>query len=82
MLEWRLLDFAVNVVCLEETEWQHLKTDDSAAKITADPEMLAELRRLMPKPGEAHAAWSQFALVGHRPPRPESPQMYCCCETT
>lgn len=82
LLEWRMLDFAGSIIRLEQTEWLHLKTDDSAADIAADPEVIAELRAMMPKPGEAPAQWSQFVLVSHRPPRPESPRPYYRCEET
>ena len=42
-----MLDFAGSVINLEATEWLHLKTADSAAKITVDPEVSAELREFM-----------------------------------
>ena len=48
--EWRMVDFADNVIHVEETEVLHLKTDDSDGKITVDPEAMAELRALMPAP--------------------------------
>ncbi|MCU0783831.1 MAG: hypothetical protein MUF81_07235 [Verrucomicrobia bacterium] len=82
LLEWRMLDFAANVIRLEQTEWLHLKTDDSAADIAADPEVMAELRALMPSPTDTPAPWSQFVLVSNRPPRPESPRPYYRCEET
>ena len=82
LLEWRMLDFASNVIRLEQTEWLHLKTIDSAADIAADSEVMDELRAMMPKPGEAPVQWSQFVLVSNRPPRPESPRPYYRCEET
>jgi integrase len=81
-LEWRMIDFSANLIRLEQTEWLHLKTDDSAAEITADPEVLVELRAMIPKPTDKPAQWKQFVLVGHRPPRPESPRPYYRCEET
>ena len=81
-LEWRMIDFSANLIRLEQTEWLHLKTDDSAAEITADPEVLVELRAMIPKPTDNSAQWKQFVLVGHRPPRPESPRPYYRCEET
>ena len=47
LLEWRMLDFAGSAIRLEQTEWLHLKTNDSAAGITVDPEVSAELREFM-----------------------------------
>ena len=44
--------------------------------------MIAELRALMPKPTDTPAPWSQFVLVSHRPPRPESPRPYYRCQET
>ena len=37
LAEGRMVDFAANVIHLEETEWLHLKTQDSAAEITVEP---------------------------------------------
>jgi hypothetical protein len=47
LLEWRMLDFAANVIRLEQTEWLHLKTNDSTGEITIDPEVSIELREFM-----------------------------------
>ena len=47
LLEWSMVDFANNVIHIEETEWLHLKSDDSAAEIIMDPEVSAELRGFM-----------------------------------
>jgi len=81
-LEWGMIDFSDNIIRLEQTEWLHLKTDDSAAEITVDPEVLVELRAMIEKPTEKAAQWKQFVLVGSRPPRPESPRPYYRCEET
>ncbi len=43
-----MVDWQSNVIQLEETEWLHLKTDDSAGGITVDAEVLDELRELKP----------------------------------
>lgn len=80
--EWRMVDFADNVIHVEETEVLHLKTDDSDGKITVDPEAMAELRALMPAPTDKPARWSQFILQGTRPPQPESLRPYYRCEET
>jgi hypothetical protein len=80
--EWRMLDFRSNVLRLEETEWLHLKTRDSAADITVDPEVIAELRALMPRPTGKPARWSHFILQSSRAPQPDSLRPYYRCEET
>lgn len=82
LLEWRMVDVASHSIRLEQTEWLHLKTQDSAADITADAEVIAELRALMPPPTEARGPWGQFVLTSLRPPRPESSRAYYRCEDT
>jgi integrase len=74
--EWKMLDFATNVLRLQETEWLQLKTRDSAADITLDPEVMAELRALLPVPTDKPAPWSQFILQSSRPPKPDSLRPY------
>ncbi|GDY22974.1 hypothetical protein LBMAG56_43210 [Verrucomicrobiota bacterium] len=81
LLEWRMIDFPQNLIRVEETEWLHLKTADSAADITVDPEVIRELRDLMPPPTARPAPWSQFVLASLRPPRPESPRPYYRCQS-
>ncbi len=80
--EWRMVDFAANVIHLEETEWLHLKTRDAAAEIAVDPEVVAELRALLPGPIDKPVRWSQFILQGTRPPQPDSLRPYYRCEET
>ena len=75
-VEWRMLDFDANVIRLEETEWLHLKTRDSAAAIEIDPEMMAELRALMPAPQLKPPPWSQFVLQSSHAPQPDSLRPY------
>lgn len=82
LLEWRMIDAPSNAIRLEQTEWLHLKTQDSAADISVDPEVIAELRALMPAPTAANTPWAQFVLTSARPPRPESPRPYYRCEDT
>jgi integrase len=48
LAEWRMVDWRNGVIKLEETDWLHLKTHDSAGEITIDPEVIAELRQFMP----------------------------------
>lgn len=79
LLEWQMLDFSANVIRLQQTEWLHLKTHDSAAEITVDSEVLAELRAFQPPPPATPAPWSQFILVSARPPHPESKRPYYRC---
>ena len=82
LLEWRMVDFAGHSIRLEQTEWLHLKTEDSAADITADAEVIGELRAFLPPPTTAAVPWSQFILTSTRPPRPESGRAYYRCEDT
>jgi integrase len=48
LAEWRMVDWQNGVLKLEETDWLHLKTHDSAGEITIDAEVIAELRQLKP----------------------------------
>lgn len=48
LAEWRMVDWRNGLIKLEETDWLHLKTQDSAGQITLDPEVMAELREFMP----------------------------------
>jgi hypothetical protein len=75
-LEWRMLDFDKNLICLEETEWLHLKTQDSAAEIPVDVEVMQELRVFMP------GSKPQFVLTSDRPPRNDSGRPYYRCAPT
>jgi len=74
LAEWRMVDWQNNVIRLEETDWLHLKTKDSAGEITVDPEVIAELREKMPR------SQSPFILVSDRPPRNDSARIYYRCE--
>jgi len=60
--EWRMLNYQTNILRLEETEYLHLKTRDSAADIAVDPEVMAELKSLMPAPTSEPKPWSRFIL--------------------
>ena len=48
LAEWRMVDWQHGVLKLEETDWLHLKTHDSAGEITIDAEVITELRQLLP----------------------------------
>jgi integrase len=74
LVEWRVVDWQNQVIRLEETEWLHLKTKDSAGEITIDSEVSAELREFM------SASQSPFIITSDRPPRNDSPRIYYRCE--
>ena len=48
LIEWRMMDWQKQVIRLKQTEWLHLKTHDAPARSTLDPELVRELRELMP----------------------------------
>jgi integrase len=73
LAEWRMMDWQSHVIRLEQTEWLHLKTQDSAGEITVDSEVIGELREMMP------ASQSQFVLSSDRPPRNDSARPYYRC---
>jgi integrase len=74
LAEWRMVDWRSKVIKLEETDWLHLKTHDSAGEITVDAEVIAELRQLMP------TGKSRFIITCDRPPRNDSARPYYRCE--
>jgi len=74
--EWRMLDFDANVIRLEETEWLHLKTRDSAADITVDPEVMAELSAFKRPTQLKPQSWSQFVLQSTHAPKPNALRPY------
>lgn len=92
LAEWRMVDFENRVIKLEETEWLHLKTQDSAAEITADDEVFAELKELMARSagpfiisGEIKftkraRGGKEFEVVRERQARNDSARAYYRCE--
>jgi len=87
LAEWQMLDWQKGVLKLEETEWLHLKTHDSAGEISIDSEVMAELRQLKP------ASESPFIIASvvtwgkgkkkrtrTRQPRNDSARAYYRCE--
>lgn len=74
LLEWRMVDWQNHVIRLEETEWLHLKTMDSAGEITIDPEVSAELQEFMA------AGKSPFIITSDRRPRNDSARIYYRCK--
>ena len=61
---------------LEETEWLHLKTRDSAADITVDPEVMAELSAFKRPTQLKPQSWSQFVLQSTHAPKPNALRPY------
>ena len=87
LAEWRMMDWQNHVIRLEETEWLHLKTNDSAGNITIDPEVSAELREFMAGSTSPFVISSQITWkVGKkqrtrtREPRNDSSRIYYRCE--
>jgi len=80
--EWGMLNFQTNILRLEETEYLHLKTRDSAADIAVDPEVMAELKSLMPAPTSEPKPWSRFILTSSHAPKPNSLRAFYRCEET
>jgi integrase len=87
LLEWRMIDFASKVIRLEQTEWLHLKTTDSAAVITPDPEVLAELRTFKSTSNSQFVVSSVVVWCKGkkrrekvRPPRNDSGRQYYRCQ--
>lgn len=76
LAQWDMVDFDKAVISLRETEWLHLKTDDSAGEITPDAEVLEELRSFK------HDGAGTFILESERPPRNDSRRPYYRCEET
>lgn len=74
LAEWRMIDWVNHVIRMEETEWLHLKTDDSAGDISVDAEVIAELQELKP------LSKSSFILASDRAPRNDSPRPYYRCD--
>ncbi len=87
LLEWRMVDLAANVIRLENTEWLHLKTHDSAGEITIDPEVGVELRSFKQSSNSAFVVGSTVTwnngskeLSRTRKPRNDSTRGYYRCE--
>jgi integrase len=74
LAEWHMVDWRTKVIKIQETNWLHLKTHDSAGEISVDAEVIAELRQQMP------ASKSPFIVTCHRPPRNDSPRPYYRCK--
>ena len=87
LAEWRMVDWQNHVIQLEETEFLHLKTHDSAGQIAIDPEVSAELKALQPA-GDPKFIISSVVVWGNekkqrtrtRSPRNDSARAYYRCE--
>jgi len=87
LAEWSMVDWKKCVLKLEETEWLHLKTQDSAGEIAIDEEVVAELRELMPLSKslfiiDSVVSWGtgERKRTHIRPPRSDSARPYYRCE--
>jgi integrase len=87
LAEWRMVDWQHGVLKLEETDWLHLKTHDSAGEITIDAEVIAELRQLMPASKSPFIITSEVTLgngekrrIRTRLPRNDSARPYYRCK--
>ena len=87
LAEWGMMDWRNGLIRLEETDWLHLKTSDSAGQITLDAEVMAELREFMPgsKSGfiiSAVVTWGRGKKkrTHTRKPRNDSARPYYRCE--
>jgi integrase len=74
LLEWSMVDFRTGAILLEQTEWLHLKTADSAGMIPIDPELVGELRLFFAQSS------SGFVIASDRPPRNDSSRAYYRCK--
>ncbi len=74
LAEWRMLDWKNNIIRLEETNWLHLKTQDSAGEIAIDEQVLRDLREFK------SSSKSPFIVSSDRPPRNDSARPYYRCE--
>ena len=78
LLEWQSFDFVAGTVRILPTRWYALKTNESAAELPLEPEILELFR------GWRARATGQFVVEGDRPPVPARPvdYDYYRCEPT
>ncbi len=74
LIEWRMIDWEKHAIRLQESEWLHLKTADSAGEIQMDAGLSRELREFM------SVSHSPFVITSNRPPRNDSARIYYRCE--
>jgi integrase len=75
LLEWQSLDFAAGTLRIVPTRWYRLKTNESAAVLPVEPEILALFR------GWRAKTTSEFVIESPRPPKSVPYQWYRCQET-
>lgn len=85
--EWGMINWSEHALNLEPTEFLHLKTAESAAAIDLDPEVVSELRSLMPGGKsrfivDATCTWQNGSkrFTHTRRPRNDSARPYYRCE--
>jgi integrase len=74
LLEWQSFDFAASTLSIRPTQWYKLKTNESAANLPVEPEILALFRGWRAKTS------SEFVIESPRPPKSVSYQWYRCQE--
>jgi integrase len=75
MLEWQSFDFATATLRIIPTKWYALKTNESAAELPIEPEILELFR------GWRAGATSEFVIESDRSPKSVNYQHYRCDET-
>lgn len=74
LLEWSSFDFAAGTIWIQATKWYQLKTNESAAVLPVEPEILSLFR------GWRAKATSEFVIESPRLPKSVSYQWYRCEE--
>jgi hypothetical protein len=75
LLEWQSFDFAAGTVRIETSKWFKPKTNESAAVLPVEPELIALFR------GWRVRATSEFVIESPRLPNSVPYQSYRCQET-
>ncbi|HET9373893.1 MAG TPA: tyrosine-type recombinase/integrase [Chthoniobacterales bacterium] len=74
LLEWESFDFRAGTLRIQPTQWYKLKTNESAAVLPVEPEILALFRGWRAKTSR------QFVIESERAPKGVSYQWYRCQE--
>ena len=72
LLQWQSFDFVAGTLRIMPTKWYQLKTNESAAALPVEPEILELFR------GWRVRAMSEFVLESDRPPRSLDYEYYRC----
>jgi integrase len=72
LLQWQSFDFVAGTLRIMPTKWYQLKTNESAAALPVEPEILELFR------GWRARATSEFVLESDRPPRSLDYEYYRC----